>query len=315
MSLMSFTKNKRIAHSLKRIHYLMGTFLSIEAFHLQDEGLSAIVETAFKEVSRIEQLLSRFQEDSQLFRINNSAWKEPQVIEFELFSLIAECVEFSKKTNGAFDITVAPLMELWHQAEREGQLPAELQVSELLLNIGSQNIALDKEAKTIFFKNPLLKIDLGAVGKGYALDRAVQILKEKGIEKARLDFGGHLYYLVPDDFLGDYIGIRDPLKSEEIITNLRLKNKSISSSANYERNFKIQNRAYGHLVNPLKGLPIENDIESVSIISDSAMQADILSTAVFILGMEKGRQLIKDMGYGEVIIIIKEAGKSKVYAS
>jgi len=301
--------------SLKRMRYLMGTFLSIEVFHFDERKAGQAIELAFGEVRRIEKSLSRFNPYSKIFEINQSAHIKPQAIDGELFHLIQECLKASKVSTGAFDITVAPLMDLWSLAEKINSAPSQSQISDLLFNIGYQKVILDEEEKAVFFKNPYLKIDLGAAGKGYALDRAVKILKEEGIKRARLDFGGHLYYFDNSELDAEYIGIRNPMSCEEIIFSIPLENRSISTSANYERHFNIQGKRYGHIINPLSGFPVDNRIASVSVISPSALEADILSTAFFALGLDKGMQLIKNTNEAEAIIVTDNNGKPQLYFS
>lgn len=314
MSLMRYTKNNPAMHHLKRMYYLMGTFLSIEVFHQDKDKTVRAIEAAFNEVRRIERLLSRFREDSSVYKINNLAYYKPQTIDTELFCLISDCLEFSDRSGGAFDITEAPLVDLWSQAEKSDSLPTHKEIRSILSEIGYKNIILDIESKTITFKAASLKIDLGAAGKGYALDKVLEVLKEEGIDKTRLNFGGHLYYFDRPEAEEECIGIRNPLQPEEIMVSLPLKNKSISTSANYERNFKIQNRIYGHLINPVTGYPADSGILSVSVISDCAMDSDILSTAIFILGLENGLKLIRDFADAEAIIITDNDGEPKIHS-
>lgn len=315
MYLMNYIENSIREHSIRRMHYCMGTFLSIEVFYDDEDTAKEAIELAFNEARRIEGFLSRFREDSQIYKINHLAHIQPQVIDQEIFGLIENCLLFSKESDGTFDITIGSLIDLWKDAEKNDFLPTQEEINFQLLNIGYQNIILDKETRTIFFKTSLLKTDFGAVGKGYALDRMVEVLKENGIKKVKLDFGGHLYYFNQLDMKEDYVGIRDPLCPEDILFNLPLKNQSLSTSANYERNFKIQAKTYGHLINPLDGYPKKGEILSVSAISPSAKISDILSTAVFILGQDKGIQLIENMADIEAIIITYQRGKLKTYVS
>lgn len=315
MSLTSCIKNKLDAGSLKRMHYLMGTLLSIEVFHPQEVQGKEIIEEAFAEVKRIEEVLSRFRQESRVYQINHSAHTQPQGIGEELFFLAEKCSEFSHSSGGAFDISVAPLMDLWSKAEKDDLLPKDIEISSLLSEIGYQNIVLDRQAKTVFFKTPSLAIDFGAVGKGYSLDRAAALLKDRGIKKARFDFGGHLHYFNESESEPDYIGLRNPLCPDEILLTLPFENKSVSTSANYERNFKIQNRIYGHLVNPLSGYPVQGNMLSVSVFSSSALEADILSTAGFSLGLEEGMRLVKNTPSAEAIFITDSYGKAKIQAS
>ena len=209
MSLMNCIRNNTSVRPYRGMHYLMGTFLSVEVFHAEESVAKEAIERAFNEVQRVESLLSRFKEDSQVYKINRRAYREPEAIDEELFYLIEQCLIFSEKTQGAFDITVAPLMDLWAQAVRRNSVPTETEIARVISCVGYQNIILDKNNQTVFFKVPL-RVDLGAAGKGYALDRAVAILRDLGLEKARLDFGGQLYYLNVSRDKGEYAAIRAP---------------------------------------------------------------------------------------------------------
>lgn len=315
MSLTSPAKNDLKEGSLGRIHYLMGALLSIEVSHPEEACAREALAAAFSEVRRLESVLSRFKDGSPVYRLNHSAHLSAQPLDDELFSLIAACLESSAKTLGAFDISVSGLMELWSQAEKNDALPEDGEVRSFLSGTGYQNIVLDKEAKTVFFKNPLLKIDFGAIGKGYALDRAVAILKQRGIEKARLDFGGHLYYFNRSDTPAPHIGLKNPLLPDEVILTLPFENKTISTSANFERNFKIRNKIYGHLINPFTGYPAQGPLLSVSVISSSALEADVFSTAAFILGPEEGMRLIRNSAGNEAVFITDSYGKPKIHVS
>lgn len=302
--------------SLKRMHYLMDTFLSIEVFHSDENIAKQAVEMAFREAARIENILSRFREGSEVYRVNNYSFGKPWIITKELANLISNCIEFSRKASGAFDITVVPLIELWASAAKKNLVPPQNEINSLLQNTGYENIILDSESGTVTFAKPLLKIDFGAVGKGYTLDRIAGVLKENKIEKARLDFGGHLYYMDSQEHEGEAVGIRNPLCPDEAIETVTLKNQSISTSANYERNFNILGRAYSHLINPCTGHPkIETDILSASVISDSGLVSDILSTAVFILGLKQSMKLIEDMDNIEAVIITNNRGRPEIYSS
>lgn len=316
MFLMNYIRSETKRRSIRQMHYLMGTFLDIEVFDTDENKAKEILGLTFNEVKRIERMLSRFREDSQVYRLNKSAHIQPQVIHEELFQLIELCLKFSKLSCGAFDITIALLSDLWAQAEKVGSLPTKEEIFSLVNNAGHKNIVLNRETRTISFNSPFLKLDFGAVGKGYALDKAVSILRDNKIGKANLDFGGHLYYYNQSDSeKEDCVGIRNPLWPEEVILSLPLENQSISTSAYYERNFRIQGKTYGHLVHPKTGYPVETVMLSVSIVSSSAQIADILSTAVFILGLNEGMQLIDCMEDSEAIIITKNGSRPELHIS
>lgn len=302
MSLMSCIRNNTSLLPYGRTRYLMGTFLSVEVFHAEESEAKEVIERAFNEVKRVESLLSRFREDSQVYKINRCAYHKPEAIDEELFYLIQQCLIFSRKTQGAFDITVAPLVDLWSQAVRIDSVPAETEIARVLSCVGYQNIILDKKTQTISFKVPL-RVDLGAVGKGYALDRVVIILREMGVEKARLNFGGQIYFFDVSQDKGEYAAIRDPLCPEKLAVGLVLKNQSLATTANYERNFAIQGRVYGHILNPLDGYPCHTEIVSVSAVSSWALESDVLSTAAFVLGKDRCGELLKNMAETLLIII------------
>jgi thiamine biosynthesis lipoprotein len=294
----------------------MGTFFKVEVFG-EEANLRRTVELVFNEARRIQQLLSRFQEDSPVYKINNLAHLRPYKIDAELFNLIEDCLEFSNLTHGSFDITVGSLVQLWQEAEKKDSLPTYDEVTLVLSGVGCRNISLNSNEKTVFLKNESTNLDFGAIGKGYCLDRAVNILKENSINTAILDFGGNIYYLNEDIFKADeeYFGIRDPLNTDDIIISLRVRNKAISTSANYERNFRIKGKAYGHIINPLTGYSEDSDVLSVSVICASAKIADILSTAVFILGLDVGMELIERISDAEAVIITRNQGRLQAHYS
>ena len=221
-------------------------------------------------------------------------------------------MEFSRLTSGAFDVSLGASIDFWRLYEGKNQLPTSQQIKELKSRIGYQNIALDLDKQTLRFAKQGLQIDLGALAKGYALDRAVSILRKRGVEKAQLNLGGNIYVL---DSRPQEIAIRNPLSDDEIITAVGLMNTSISTSANYERYFSIAGKKLGHLIDPLTARPAESDILSASIISEDAVLADALSTAVFVSGFDKAKGMLKYFKGVEAVIICKAkfTNKMKVF--
>lgn len=317
MSLMSFTeRNSRslIAseETISRRHYLMGTFVEIEAGGKERSRLVEIIELAFSEMKRIERILSKYLDGSEISKLNQFAHLFPVEVNPEVFELLEESVKFFHLSHGCFDVTCGSIMALWNLAERRGFLPREKEIKEIGLNTGGTNIMLNPEKKTVFFNNPSAKIDLGGIGKGYAVDRAIEIFKRKEIKKAMVNAGGNIFCM-DEDYSN--IGIKDPLNPEENIITVLVKDKAISTSANYERFFKVENSCYGHLINPGTGYPVDNGVLSVSVISSSAKIADILSTAVFVLGRDKGMELIERTDGVEGVIITAEGRRPKLYIS
>lgn len=290
----------------------MGTFVQIEASGGRKGQIVKAIEAAFAEMKRIERLLSKYSEESFTCRINQFADSSPIEVSPEGFEVIEESIKYSNLTGGNFDITVSPLMELWGLSQERGAVPSNEEIRQAVLKVGYTNIVLNPQHKTIFFKQRNMKLDFGAIGKGYAIDMAIDVLKRNNIKKALINAGGNIFCLA-DDY--SRVGVKNPLRPEDIIATAVLKNNAISTSANYERFFSISGKRYGHLISPKTGYPIANSILSVSIISPSAKIADILSTAVFILGQHKGMELIEGMNDLEGIIITKAGRRPKIYTS
>lgn len=306
-SMRSIKSDEKEPPVFRQTRFQMNTFFSIE---VEAGGIQArqAVDAVFAETKRIERMLSRFLPDSEICRVNREAWNEPQKVSQEVFELLETCMKLSEMTDGAFDITVAPLMELWTEAEQRRLLPQLEAIHALSTNCGSRKITLDRERQTVFFESPFLKIDLGAAGKGYALDKAVSFLRYKGVNHAKLDFGGHLYHLgEPED--DNLIGIRNLFQPDDVVYTLPLNNRSISTSANYERGLTVRGRTYSHIINPATGFPVDNGLLNVSIVSASALKADMLSTAVFVAGLRDGMRLVKETPDVEAIVITKNDGK------
>lgn len=287
--------------SCRRIRYLMGCFVEIEAHGDHPKQSEKAVEEAFSEMKRIEYLLSKFLPDSVVSHINQSAGKKAVRVSEEVFELIQRCLHFSEFTKGTFDITVNPLTTLWQQAEKEGRLPAIGDVQKTLSLIGWRFIELDLRTGTIFLKHSGMKIDLGAVGKGYAVDRAVDVLRRHGIQKGLVSTGSNIFCL---NKKGQKFGIAHPLDPGKVISLVELTNQSISTSGNYERYVEIAGDRYGHLIDFRTGHPSNTNVLSVSVMADSAMEGDILSTAAFISGYSEGEKMLKSFKTAESVFVL-----------
>lgn len=319
MSSMRFMSNnsatkKRTAgqKTVTRMYYLMGTFFEIEADGESIDHAIEAIEEAFKEIKRIECVLSRFLENSLTFEINRTAGSSPVKVTEEVFGLIERAVRTSQVTSGAFDITVAPLMELWSLAQEREALPSKSEISQTLLKVGYKNIILNPRDKTVSFERPGFKIDFGSMGKGHAVDQAVDVLRSYNIKRALINSGGSLFCL--DEEEGRF-GIKNPIENDEIVVTIPLKDNAVSTSANYERFFRIKGKNYGHLIDPRTGYPVHNNVLSVTTIAPSAAIADILSTAIFSLGLKNGMALIDKVHDAAGFIITKGLSGIKCHSS
>ena len=281
------------ARRLYRDHrLLMGTFWDVTS---PDKQAGAIV---FSEASRIEQLLSKYIPTSEISRLNRLGKLK---VSADTFYIIKKSQEFWRKTSGAFDITVAPLVDLWGFTNQEFRLPSDDKIHAVLELVGSDKIILHEKDNVVEFKIPGMKIDLGGIAKGFALDCAVKKLKENNINSCLINAGGQVYAL-GDKFGQSWkIAIQGANKSE-IVGTLKLKNKSASTSGNYEQFFFKHGRRYSHIFDPRSGYPVDTQITSVTVLADQGLTADALSTAIFVLGKTKGEALLEKISVTKAII-------------
>ena len=271
---------------------LMGTIWEVVS---PSKQASAIV---FAEALRIEQLLSKYiplSEISQLNRLGKSK------VSSDTFYIIKKSQEIYRLSQGAFDITVAPLVDLWGFSDQNFRIPRDENIRAALKLVGSDKIILQQNNNVVEFKIPGMRIDLGGIAKGYALDCAVNKLKENNINNCLINAGGQIYAL-GDKFKTPWkIAIQGTGKSE-FAGSYTLKNKSASTSGNYEQFFFKNGLRYCHIIDPRTGYPAQTQIASVTVIADYGIIADALSTAIFVLGKKDGKELAKQFPETEIKI-------------
>ncbi|MDD5130616.1 MAG: FAD:protein FMN transferase [Candidatus Omnitrophica bacterium] len=260
----------------------MGTFWQVSSADKQ------AAEIVFSEASRIEQLLSKYIQTSEVFQLNRLGKLK---VSPETFYIIKQSLEFYSQTFGAFDITVAPLIDLWGFTNQKYHIPSDKEIESVLNLVGNDKIILHEKDNVVEFKIPGMKIDLGAIAKGYALDCAVKKLKEHKIDNCLINAGGQIYAL-GDNFGQSWrIAIRGIKYKVE--GTLRLKNKSASTSGNYEQFFFKGQKRYCHILNPKTGYPVDSSIASATVVCDTGLEADALSTAILVLGKDRKNALIR----------------------
>jgi thiamine biosynthesis lipoprotein len=262
---------------------LMGTFWEIVS---TDKRAGAIV---FAEARRIENLLSKYLPDSEVSRLNRAGKLK---VSPDTFYIIKKSKEFWQVTGGAFDITIAPLVDLWGFTSRQHNLPGENSIKAALELVGSDKIILHEKDNMVEFKLPGMKIDLGAIAKGFAVDCAVKLLKDNNIDNCLINAGGQVYALGEGPKGKWKVAVQNPRKPG-ISRPLELKDQSASTSGDYEQFFLKDGKRYCHIINPKTGQAINSGIVSVTIVDRSGLNADALSTAVFILG-EEGLKMLKN---------------------
>ncbi|WP_373598768.1 FAD:protein FMN transferase [Paraclostridium bifermentans] len=245
---------------------------------------------------------------SDIYKINQNAGKEPVKVSKDTFNVIKASLHYSEVSNDSFDATIGALVQLWNIGNEKAKVPTQEEVNALLPSVDYKNIILDEKNSTVMLKNPETKIDLGGIAKGYAADKVVQYLEDQKIEGAIVNLGGNIYTLGTKDGKTKFnIGIQDPTKPRgNAIGSITTTNNSVVTSGIYERYIEKDGKIYHHILSPKTGYPVENNLSSVTIISDNSMNCDALSTTAFSLGLEKGLKLIEKTPNTEAIFITKD---------
>lgn len=277
----------------KETRVAMGTFVEITSAHKEAADI------AFKEIKRVEALLSKYDPESEVSRLNRSGTLEASP---ETFFLVKRSKEFWQASGGAFDITVAPLVDLWGFTDKKYKVPAKEAIENTLKLVGSDKIILREEGNIITFKAAGMKVDLGAIAKGYALDRAKEKLKQAGINSCLLNAGGQISAMGNKFGRPWKIAVRAP-RANKPAAYLELKDGSVSTSGDYEQFFLKDNARYAHIIDPKTGYPADSGIISVTVSAADGLTADALSTAIFISGREKGAELIRGFPGAEIKIV------------
>lgn len=297
---------------IKETRTLMDTFCEISCYGGNKDAAISAIDSAFKEMERIEKVFSKFNEHSEVSKINRLAGFEKTEVSEEVFKLTERSVYYSSISGGAFDITVAPLMEIWGFVRKHKSIPDKETIKNASEGVGYNNIKLDYRGLFIKFLNKKTKIDFGGIAKGYAVDRARHILEAAGVKNGLINLGGNIFALGRAPGGNKWkIGVEDPRNKGELLHSFELTDMAISTSGNYERFFEMGGKRYSHIINPVTGEPCQGII-SVTVMADSAEQADALSTAIFVMGEEKGLTLAKSIK-GIKVLILKEDGRLILY--
>lgn len=284
---------------------IMGTEIRVELWHKDETLAQKNIKLVMQEMHRIDELMSPYKEQAEIYQLNTSAAKSAQVISVELFDLINTALQVSQLTQGAFDISYASVGYLYNY--REKLKPDEKAIQQKRQAIDYRLIVLDPSKSTVKFLHQDVKIDLGGIAKGYAVDRSIEILKGQGIKQAMVSAGGDSRIL-GDRRLADgesrpwMVGIKDPRVDDQQAVILPLSDTALSTSGDYERFYEKDGVRYHHIINPWTG-DSARQVQGTSILGPDATTTDALSTAVFVLGVGKGLALINRLPGIEGLII------------
>ncbi len=291
-----------------RAQYIMGTVVTIAAYGLSAAHAHHAITKAFDELRRLDQMMSLYMNSSELSEVNRSAAKTSVRVSDDLIVLLQKARAYHTQTNGAFDVTIEPLMRLWgFRNEESRSIPSDREIHNVLCAVGFQNIEIDSEGKTIALLNQLSSVDLGGIAVGYSVDRVVSILKEEEIESAFVNHSGDAFALgVPDDSDGWPVVIPHPFYPNEPAARLILKDEAISTSGNYEKFVEFEHKRFGHILDPFSGRP-SSEVMGTSVVAPTALDADALSTGLFCMKRESQKEFAAAHPYK--IITISSTGE------
>ncbi|MBT9171780.1 MAG: FAD:protein FMN transferase [Syntrophomonadaceae bacterium] len=289
-----------------RAEFLMDTLVQSTVFAREASQGQHALEAAYQEMFRLERLLDRHHPGSEVTQINRAAGREPVPVSPETLLIIEQALEYAVLTGGAFDITVGPLLRLWRFTDAGGRVPSAESLQAAAALVDFRQVVADRQAGSVFLRKNGAEIDLGGIAKGFVVDRAVEVLLRSGISSASVDAGGDIRLLgAKPDGSPWRIGVRHPRERRGIIAVLELEGCAVVTSGDYERYFLYGEVRYHHLLDPATGRPA-GGLVSVTVVAPEATTADALSTAVFVLGRERGLALIESLPGIEALLVTAE---------
>jgi len=291
------------AEWLAREEPIMGTRIAVEVWHEDPAVASAAIDAVIAEMHRIDALMSVYKPESRLSEVNRDAAARAVKVEPELARLIARALEFSELSGGAFDITYASVGYLYDY--RAHKHPTEAQIRESLPAINWKHVVVDLEASTVRFSQPGVRIDLGGIAKGHAVDSSIAILAARGITNASVTAGGDTRVLGDRRGRPWVIGIRHPDDRNRVIARIPLEDGAISTSGDYERFFDEDGVRYHHIIDPKTGKS-PHGVRSVTVLAPISTLAEGLTKSVFIMGPERGLALVESQPDCDAVVLTAE---------
>ena len=308
--IMTGCKNNQGVNSsepLSRTEFLMDTVMTVRIY---DNKKEKTLDKVFNRLEEIESKMSATIESSDVNKINQNAGIEPVTVHPDTYFVIEKAIYYAEISDGAYDPTIAPLVDLWGvksgETERD-EIPTDKEIEKIKPLVDYKNLQLLENNK-IFLKEKHTKINLGSIVKGYAADEVRRILLENDVNIAMIDLGGNIFaHGVKADNSSWKIGIQNPLEyTGNFLGILQVKDKSIVTSGDYERYFVYNDKKYHHILDTTTGYPVDNEIMGVSILSEKSIDGDCLSTTLFALGLDKGMELVNSIEGAEAIFIAKD---------
>lgn len=289
---------------------VMGTFAHVVVVADDSAAARKCVKVALEEIRRVDALMSDYKSDSEISRVNAQAADKAVQVGEATYQVLKRSVVFGKLTGGAFDITVGPLVELFRKAKKDGVAPSEEQIAQARASVGFEKLGLDDEHRTVRFAAQGMRLDLGGIAKGYAIDKAIEGAQRCGATGAMVDIGGDVrcFGTPPGGREHWVIGVQDPNSAVEdlggggLLLTLKLTDAAVATSGDYQQFVIIEGERYGHIMDRRTGTSAEG-LSSVTIVADNATDADALATSVTVMGANEGLALIEKLPETEAILI------------
>ena len=290
---------------LKRAQMHMGTVVSVTAVAPNEQVAQNAATAAFREVRRLDVLLSTWIDTSELSHINAAAGQYSVPVTDDTMEILERSVEIAKLTNGGFNIAIGPAVEAWGVTERQ-HIPSQEELDQIRPLIDLSQLHLNKESKTVYLAREGMRIDVGGIGKGYAADRAVEAMRQAGATAGVVALSGDMktFGRLPGGTLFPF-GIRHPRKPDDILAFVDLQDEAISTAGDYERFFERDGIRYHHILDPFTLKPA-GECQSVTVVAHEGVVADGLDTGIFVLGPQRGMQLVEELDGVEAVIVDRE---------
>ncbi|MBR4015536.1 MAG: FAD:protein FMN transferase [Anaerotignum sp.] len=284
--------------------FAMDTIMTFAIYH--DDGEELLIDTE-QEIRRLEQMLSVTVEDSEINQLNENAGKEPVKLSEDTMALLEAGKELGKETEHCFDIAISPVVKAWGFTEEEKHVPSQEELERLLPLTHLEDLVIDGTDSTAYLQKEGMAVDLGGIAKGYASDSVTALLKGKGVESAMLSLGGNISAIghKPDGEKWK-VAVANPLDDNGYVGLVQVSDCNVVTSGGYQRYFEENGKTYHHIINPATGYPADNGLLSVTILCKSGTKADALSTALFVMGLERAEEYWKNHTDFEAIFITEK---------
>lgn len=281
----------------------MGSRFEVTAVHPDPEAARLAVEAAYAEIDRLEAILSEWIESSETSAVNRNAGVAPVKVSPELFGLLKRSLKVSRLTGGAFDVTFLAVGRLWDFKAKPASKPDAQAIAEALAGVGADKVELDEAAGTVYLRHPATRIGFGAIGKGFAANRAAAVLRRLGATGGVVNAGGDLLaFGSQEDGRPWRIGIANPLARDKVFGYLDVHDMAVVTSGDYERFLILDGERYSHILDPRTGYPVQ-ELRSVTVVCPDAELADALATGVSVLGTDKGLALVDSLKRVEALLV------------